>query len=37
MFVDDTGLPVEVRLTRPSLASQFVVQTDGSWNFGQNT
>jgi 3'-phosphoadenosine 5'-phosphosulfate sulfotransferase (PAPS reductase)/FAD synthetase len=29
MFVDDTGLPVEVHLTQPSLASQFVVQTIG--------
>ncbi|MFL9936440.1 phosphoadenosine phosphosulfate reductase family protein [Paraburkholderia sp. RL18-103-BIB-C] len=29
MFVDDSGLPVEVHLTQPSLASQFVVQTIG--------
>ncbi|MFM0003937.1 hypothetical protein PQR57_23305 [Paraburkholderia dipogonis] len=29
MFVEDAGLPVEIHVTQPSLASQFVVSTIG--------
>jgi 3'-phosphoadenosine 5'-phosphosulfate sulfotransferase (PAPS reductase)/FAD synthetase len=29
MFVEDSGLPVEIHVTQPSLASQFVVSTIG--------
>ncbi|MEI6002444.1 hypothetical protein H3V53_36590 [Paraburkholderia bengalensis] len=29
MFVEDSGLPVEIHITKPSLASQFVVSTIG--------